>query len=796
MRVIVDTEVFPPTHMDRTQPITVPPRPCTRQIRAKALCGACSFSCFSSSMKHLRRLLQTGVLVGSFALLAPVFAAFDDVATDDQYGPSILHLQQQGIVQGFPDNTYRPQDPITRAEYTKILLLAKYEEDLVMQCDQGSFPDVEDYAWYAPFVCFARQEAIVSGYGDGTFRPNADISYAEAAKIMVNVMIAPTEDATGDMWWTNYTTRLEEHGAKPPTVDTAAATEPLTRGEMAFMASTIMRDTTADFIEAEFDGKFVYVQNPGTEVSELQAHCAVEGGQFDECGSPCAPDAEMCAEVCAYTCNEVDSETDFIQDDFGSKIVYEMSSDISQDDLRRHCALEGGEFNTCGSVCAPDAEVCVKMCGLTCEGLQAGMDPDEPAEGDPDEDETQESDIIRASYDDKLVYRLPDDYTEDDLRMHCEETVGGEFDTCGDECEPGAEICNQVCAYTCTGFDDGIADDAWLEYENPIVGFRVEYPAAMSVEENVLEIPGHIVQFMVTGDEQAPNTELTDGASVTFDRINLQDGSLSAYVDADIAETEQVGEITVAKEEYQLDEYAGYRYVAETLGEVTHIFLQVDPEAALGISYTVVDPNDEGYELLIEQMLQSVELLRWNSTQLGDGLGIYVEYPDTVFEISTEAQALTLVHEVSYIHPDPCDLSGDPAQKAGVRELDLAFRAHEQTLATTVGEMEPDGFVEDHLTEQGDALVEQEGFIDAAAYGELEGWRVTSGAGGCGEYRYYFPVDEQLTLTVTRAFVPEFAETYAERDTVLELDGIIPPEEADILFEAIMQHLDAPQTMP
>lgn len=675
-------------------------------------------------MKFFNKFLALGVLLGSVAVLTPAFAAFDDVDSNDPYGPAILHLQQEGIVQGFADGTYRSQTNITRAEYTKILLYAKFGEELVTQCDAESFPDVEQSAWYYNVICYAKDESIVAGYGDGTFRPNDSISYAEAAKILVNVMIAPTEESDADEWWTPYTDLLEAHGALPPTV--GVATNPLSRGEMAFMTSTVMRSTVADFIEAEFENKLVYLLNPGTTVEELQNHCAVEGGTFDECGSPCAPDAEVCAEVCAYTCTEIPDDSTFIRERFETKLVYETGDGVTEAELRNHCALEGGTFNTCGSVCDVDAEACIEMCAMTCEGIPAHSQDD-------DEDMDDE--------------------------------------------------------------DDEAEETTWQTYTDYSLGFRIDYPETMTVEELSNETIGAHVQFMVTGEDQEPATEITDGASLTIDHVTLEtDQTLSAYVDAQIEDTEAIGEITMEKEAYTLAGKEGFRFAANTLGEITHIYLPTEDGEALAISYNVADPNENGYQDWIDQMLDSLEIIAWNVETFG-ATELTIAYPNNpVFDVETDADSVAITHAVPYEHADVCDAVGTGATLAELTDFDVQVTAHEQDLAATVEALEPEGFVDDHMTANGESLIAEEGFIDEVTYGDLSGWRITSGAEGCGEYRYYFPIEDELTVTVSRAFVPEYSGINANRDEALAVEGAILPEENDLVFEAIIESINTETT--
>lgn len=55
-------------------------------------------------------------------------------------------------------------------------------------------------------------------------------------------------------------------------------------------------------IQVEFESKIVYDASRLESVEIAQSDCSLRGGNFNECGSPCAPDAEACIEVCALVC--------------------------------------------------------------------------------------------------------------------------------------------------------------------------------------------------------------------------------------------------------------------------------------------------------------------------------------------------------------------------------------------------------------------------------------------------------------------------------------------------------------
>lgn len=53
--------------------------------------------------------------------------------------------------------------------------------------------------------------------------------------------------------------------------------------------------------------------------------------------------------------------------EFPNKVVYGTSQDLDAGALKKDCDARGGEFNTCGSVCGPEAEACIQVCAFTCE---------------------------------------------------------------------------------------------------------------------------------------------------------------------------------------------------------------------------------------------------------------------------------------------------------------------------------------------------------------------------------------------------------------------------------------------
>ncbi|MGO4694508.1 cadherin-like beta sandwich domain-containing protein [Paenibacillus sp. 2TAB26] len=104
---------------------------------------------------------------------------------------NIKQAISNGIVTGYPDGTFRPNHTVTRGEFAVMLM------NLLKPQEAGaelSFTDTTKIpAWAQKAIAQAVQEGIINGYEDGTFRPNAEITRAEMAVILAKALGQSTE---------------------------------------------------------------------------------------------------------------------------------------------------------------------------------------------------------------------------------------------------------------------------------------------------------------------------------------------------------------------------------------------------------------------------------------------------------------------------------------------------------------------------------------------------------------------------------------------------------------------------
>lgn len=111
---------------------------------------------------------------------------FSDVSADAWFSPYVEFALRKRVIKGYEDNTFRPHNPVSRSEAVKILAIYT-GLDIPSDISGTSFIDVDPSAWYTPYVQAVYNEGIVSGYSDGSFRPAQSITRAEAAKIIASV---------------------------------------------------------------------------------------------------------------------------------------------------------------------------------------------------------------------------------------------------------------------------------------------------------------------------------------------------------------------------------------------------------------------------------------------------------------------------------------------------------------------------------------------------------------------------------------------------------------------------------
>lgn len=115
----------------------------------------------------------------------PKDLSFTDLKDVSWAEEAIRHLQDQGVVSGKEDGIFAPNDSVTRAEFCKILVNS-YQ--LLDAKAESSFADVAKDAWYYSYVSSAYCYGIINGYEDSCFRPDESVSREEMVTMLYRLL--------------------------------------------------------------------------------------------------------------------------------------------------------------------------------------------------------------------------------------------------------------------------------------------------------------------------------------------------------------------------------------------------------------------------------------------------------------------------------------------------------------------------------------------------------------------------------------------------------------------------------
>lgn len=161
---------------------------------------------------------------------------YSDVEDHHMYYDGIYAMTEAEVVSGYADGSFLPMNEVNRVEALKMILTATGHSDLDSETVQElSFPDIEETAWYVPYVSWSVENKILTGNADGTLRPEASVNRAEALKMLI-LASGKIEELPGipsDEWYSSYLQYGIDHALITPDKNgdyTPEAT--LTRGEL------------------------------------------------------------------------------------------------------------------------------------------------------------------------------------------------------------------------------------------------------------------------------------------------------------------------------------------------------------------------------------------------------------------------------------------------------------------------------------------------------------------------------------------------------------------------------------
>jgi|GEM_PF-1396197 len=138
------------------------------------------------SKKILAVALAAAMILGLASVASAAFIDTDGHARE----AAIQRLYGLGLIDGFGDGTFRPEESITRAQIAKMIVYAlglKDAADMLSGVPVG-FSDVAANHWASGYINIASSQGIVQGYPDGTFKPEQNVTYAEILTMILRAL--------------------------------------------------------------------------------------------------------------------------------------------------------------------------------------------------------------------------------------------------------------------------------------------------------------------------------------------------------------------------------------------------------------------------------------------------------------------------------------------------------------------------------------------------------------------------------------------------------------------------------
>ena len=201
-----------------------------RKFLAAALCAA-----------TLAGLAVTGPVLAA----EPVTSSFADI-TDPQVAEAAEFLRLLGVIGGFEDGTYRPDEPLTRAQFCRLAVDLRGEgAQAEVLMGYTFFNDVKSDHWargyinYASRVTVGENERLVMGVGDGSFLPDDSITQAQAITMAMRLLgYAQKDVAAGSNWYDGYVASARTLGLLEGIP--LSPELPLTRGNAALLFKNLL----------------------------------------------------------------------------------------------------------------------------------------------------------------------------------------------------------------------------------------------------------------------------------------------------------------------------------------------------------------------------------------------------------------------------------------------------------------------------------------------------------------------------------------------------------------------------
>lgn len=205
---------------------------------------------------NLKKVISSIAVLAMSASCFTAFAAdFSDVADTATYKTAVDELVALKVVNGYEDGTFKPDNEITRAEVTKMVVAAmgpSYTAAAESSAATSDFTDCTNH-WAKGYINVGVAQKFINGMGDGTFAPDSNVTFAQITKMLVAAL--------------GYTSAAEGAGGYPNGYLQVGASTGVTSGVSGLNADTnVTRAQVAQLIGNSLNTPIVAVTGWTTDI--------------------------------------------------------------------------------------------------------------------------------------------------------------------------------------------------------------------------------------------------------------------------------------------------------------------------------------------------------------------------------------------------------------------------------------------------------------------------------------------------------------------------------------------------
>lgn len=210
-------------------------------------------------MRNLKRFLAVVVTIAMVAMFSiSAFAAVPSDVKGTEFEAAATRLIALGILTGYPDGTFGPNDTITRAQFAAVVVRALGLEDSAKAATgQTKFADVGATYWAAGYINMATSLKVINGYPNGKFGPEDKVTYEQAVAMVMRAL--------------GYSPKAETLGGYPSGYLVVANDEDVTKGINGVAGTPAPRGLVAKLVDNALETPLMIQVGYGTEIKYVKS---------------------------------------------------------------------------------------------------------------------------------------------------------------------------------------------------------------------------------------------------------------------------------------------------------------------------------------------------------------------------------------------------------------------------------------------------------------------------------------------------------------------------------------------